>query len=61
MRSELLYCSEKWPATYEDVRKLETMQMDCGYLAWGTESNQEIRLKHEIPSTETVICYHRLR
>jgi hypothetical protein len=66
VRSVLLYCAETWPATNEDVRKLEAVQMYCvrricGYSAWGTESNEEIRVKHEIPSIENVIRYHRLR
>ena len=66
VRSVLLYCAETWPVTNEEVRKLEKVQMYCvrricGYSAWGTESNQEIRVKHEIPSIENVIRYHRLR
>ena len=66
MRSVLQYCAEPWPATIEDESKLETVQMYCvrrlcGYSAWGTESNQEIRVKHDIPSIENVIRYHRLR
>jgi hypothetical protein len=46
VRSVLLYCGETWPATNEEVRTLERVQMYCvrricGYSAWGTESNEE--------------------
>jgi len=65
-RRQINQYSETWPVTNEEVRKLEKVQMYCvrricGYSAWGTESNEEIRVKHEIPSIENVIRYHRLR
>jgi hypothetical protein len=49
VRSVLLYCVETWPITEEAMRKLEKVQMYCvrricGFSAWGTESNQEIRV-----------------
>ena len=66
VRSILLYCVETWPVTEEQVKKLETMQMYCirricGYKLWGTESNAEIRAKHDIPAIQNLVRYHRLR
>ena len=67
VRSILLYGVETWQASVQEVKRLETAQMQfifriCGYPLWDPgPSFEEVRARYGVPSIQGMVRYHRLR